>query len=78
MLDAELRPTVSAEELELLRIQAGTPAWGKEIDDRVLPAEAGLTERAVSFTKGCYPVRSRLRGCTIAVTPTGAPRAHTR
>ena len=42
-------------ELELLRIRAGTPAWGKEIDDRVLPAEAGLTERAVSFTKGCYP-----------------------
>ncbi|MBA3427136.1 MAG: hypothetical protein H0U07_00990, partial [Actinobacteria bacterium] len=29
--------------------------WGKEIDDRVLPAEAGLTDRAVSFTKGCYP-----------------------
>jgi folate-binding protein YgfZ len=55
VLDAELEATVSAEELELLRIQAGTPAWGKEIDDRVLPAEAGLTERAVSFTKGCYP-----------------------
>ena len=54
-LDAGLDPTVSAEELELLRIRAGTPAWGKEIDDRVLPAEAGLTERAVSFTKGCYP-----------------------
>ena len=36
-------------------IEAGTPAWGTEIDDRVLPAEAGLTERAVSFTKGCYP-----------------------
>ena len=46
---------MSADELELLRITAGTPAWGKEIDDRVLPAEAGLTERAVSFTKGCYP-----------------------
>jgi folate-binding protein YgfZ len=55
VLDAEVEPTVSAEELERLRIQAGTPAWGKEIDDRVLPAEAGLTERAVSFTKGCYP-----------------------
>jgi len=55
VLDAELEPTVSADELELLRIQAGTPAWGKEIDDRVLPAEAGLTDRAVSFTKGCYP-----------------------
>ena len=55
LLDAGLEPTVSPDELELLRIQAGTPAWGKEIDDRVMPAEAGLTERAVSFTKGCYP-----------------------
>ena len=55
VLDAGLEPTVAADELELLRIRAGTPAWGKEIDDRVLPAEAGLTERAVSFTKGCYP-----------------------
>jgi folate-binding protein YgfZ len=55
VLDAGLEPDVSADELELLRIRAGTPAWGKEIDDRVLPAEAGLTERAVSFTKGCYP-----------------------
>ncbi len=55
VLDAGIEATVSPEELELLRIQAGTPAWGKEIDDRVLPAEAGLTLRAVSFTKGCYP-----------------------
>jgi folate-binding protein YgfZ len=55
VLDAEVDVTVSPEELELLRVRAGTPAWGKEIDDRVLPAEAGLTERAVSFTKGCYP-----------------------
>jgi tRNA-modifying protein YgfZ len=55
VLDAALEPTLSSEELELLRIRAGTAAWGKEIDDRVLPAEAGLTERAVSFTKGCYP-----------------------
>ena len=44
-----------AEELERLRIEAGTPRWGKELDDRVLPAEAGLDERAISFTKGCYP-----------------------
>ena len=43
------------EELERLRIEAGTPRCGREIDDRVLPAEAGLVERAVSFTKGCYP-----------------------
>ncbi len=32
-----------------------TPAWGKEIDDTILPAEAGLDETHVSFTKGCYP-----------------------
>ena len=55
VLDADLPPSVGADELERLRIEAGTPAWGAEIDDRVLPAEAGLVERAVSFTKGCYP-----------------------
>jgi tRNA-modifying protein YgfZ len=55
VLDADVEATVTPAELELLRVRAGTPAWGKEIDDRVLPAEAGLTERAVSFTKGCYP-----------------------
>jgi folate-binding protein YgfZ len=43
------------EELELLRIRAATPRMGREIDDRVLPAEAGLDTRAISFTKGCYP-----------------------
>jgi folate-binding protein YgfZ len=48
---AELGPA----ELELLRIEAGTPLFGRDVDDRVLPAEAGLVERAVSFTKGCYP-----------------------
>jgi folate-binding protein YgfZ len=42
-------------DLERLRIEAATPRHGREIDDRVLPAEAGLDERAVSFTKGCYP-----------------------
>jgi folate-binding protein YgfZ len=46
---------LDAQELELMRIRARTPRVGLEIDDRVLPAEAGLTERAVSFTKGCYP-----------------------
>ena len=55
VLDAELEPTLSPDELELRRIRAGTPAWGREIDDRVLPAEAGLDRRAISFTKGCYP-----------------------
>ena len=42
-------------DLDALRIRARTPLWGREVDDRVLPAEAGLVERAVSFSKGCYP-----------------------
>ena len=46
---------IDADALELLRIEARTPLMGREIDDRVLPAEAGLDERAISFTKGCYP-----------------------
>ena len=55
VLDGELDATVPPDELERLRVRAGIPAWGKELDDRVLPAEAGLDERAISFTKGCYP-----------------------
>lgn len=46
---------IDEDELELLRIRARTPRVGRELDDRVLPAEAGLEERAISFTKGCYP-----------------------
>jgi folate-binding protein YgfZ len=55
VLDDPAEPTMGDDELELLRIIAGTPRFGREIDDRVLPAEAGLVERAVSFTKGCFP-----------------------
>jgi folate-binding protein YgfZ len=44
-----------AVDLELLRIEAGTPGWGKELDERVLPAEAGVEATHISFTKGCYP-----------------------
>ena len=31
------------------------PRFGRELDDRVLPAEAGLDKRAIDFEKGCYP-----------------------
>jgi len=55
LLDADLAPTLGEDELELLRIKAGTPRFGREIDDRVLPAEAGLDVRAIDFEKGCYP-----------------------
>jgi hypothetical protein len=55
VLDADLEATVADEELELLRIRAGTPRWAREIDDRILPAEAGLDRTAIDFEKGCYP-----------------------
>ena len=54
-LDAAAPATVSPDELERARIEAGVPAWGKELDDSILPAEAGLDETHISFTKGCYP-----------------------
>jgi folate-binding protein YgfZ len=55
VLDSGLEASPPDEELERLRILARTPRWGREIDEGILPAEAGLDERAVSFTKGCYP-----------------------
>jgi tRNA-modifying protein YgfZ len=39
---------------ECLRIEHGRPRYGIDLDDTVIPQEAGLNERAVSFTKGCY------------------------
>jgi len=40
--------------LETLRIEAGRPRWGAELDENVIPLEAGLKDRAISQTKGCY------------------------
>jgi folate-binding protein YgfZ len=40
--------------LDVLRIEAGVPRWGAELDEDVIPLEAGLGERAISTTKGCY------------------------
>ncbi len=39
---------------EVVRVTAGRPRYGIDLDDGVIPQEAGLNERAVSFTKGCY------------------------
>jgi folate-binding protein YgfZ len=46
---------VGEEQFERWRIESGIPRWGREIDDRILPAEAGLDETHISFSKGCYP-----------------------
>ena len=40
--------------LEALRVEAGVPAMGSELDEHTIPAETGVVEETVSFTKGCY------------------------
>jgi tRNA-modifying protein YgfZ len=50
-LDVE---AVSEEAAECVRIEAGRPRLGYDMDADTMPQEAGINERAVSFTKGCY------------------------
>ena len=46
---------VDAGAYEVLRIEEGVPRLGAELTERTIPAEvAGMVERAVSFTKGCF------------------------
>jgi tRNA-modifying protein YgfZ len=45
---------VSPAAVEIVRIEAGVPRFGAEMGTETMPAEAGIVERAVSFTKGCY------------------------
>ena len=45
---------VGEDVVECLRIERGRPRFGIDLDETVIPQEADLNERAVSFTKGCY------------------------
>jgi tRNA-modifying protein YgfZ len=45
---------ISRADAEVLRVESGRPRYGVDLDASVIPQEAGLNERAVSFTKGCY------------------------
>jgi folate-binding protein YgfZ len=45
---------VSEEAAECVRIEVGRPRLGYDMDADTMPQEAGINERAVSFTKGCY------------------------
>jgi tRNA-modifying protein YgfZ len=57
-------PVLPAAEFETFRIERGIPEWGHELNEDVIPNEAGLDQRAVSYTKGCYvgqEVISRLK-----------------
>ena len=50
--------------LETLRIEAGIPRWGRELDEHTLPPEAGLDRTHIDYQKGCYvgqEVISRLK-----------------
>jgi len=40
--------------VDCLRVERGCPRYGIDLDDTVIPQEAGLNASAVSFTKGCY------------------------
>jgi len=80
---------VGQEATEACRIAAGIPAMGRELSERTIAAEAGLVERTVSFTKGCYTgqelvarldargnnVPRRLVGVLGGVDPDGPPLA---
>ena len=47
-------PEVDEAVAEIVRVERGRPRYGVDLDDSVIPQEAGLNERAVNFEKGCY------------------------
>jgi folate-binding protein YgfZ len=47
-------PLVDTAAYEVRRIEAGVPRMGAELTEKTIPAEAGVVEASVSFTKGCY------------------------
>jgi folate-binding protein YgfZ len=56
-----------ADAWEVLRVEAGRPAYGPDMDDGTIPVEAGIHDRAIDYQKGCYTgqeviVRIRDRG----------------
>jgi folate-binding protein YgfZ len=53
-LRAEGAGVLDEEAFDVLRVEHGRPRYGVDLDESVIPQEAGLNDRAVSFTKGCY------------------------
>ena len=71
---------------ETLRIEAGRPEYGADMDDRTIPTEAGIVGRAIDHGKGCYTgqevivrirdrgrVNRHLRGLLLGDASTPAP-----
>jgi folate-binding protein YgfZ len=46
--------SIGGEIVDALRIEAGRPVFGRDMDEHTIPLEAGLLDRAISLTKGCY------------------------
>jgi folate-binding protein YgfZ len=53
-LETGAATVVSEDAAEIVRVESGRPRYGVDVDESTIPQEAGLNERAVSFTKGCY------------------------
>lgn len=82
------------EAAEAVRVESGRPLFGADMDEDTIPLEAGIEDRAISFTKGCYVgqeiiirvlhrgggrVARRLVGLTLdAARPDALPPAGTR
>ncbi|HEX8029321.1 MAG TPA: glycine cleavage T C-terminal barrel domain-containing protein [Vicinamibacterales bacterium] len=47
-------PAVSFDTFEVIRIERGVPRFLADMDEDTIPLEAGIEDRAISFTKGCY------------------------
>lgn len=45
---------MAAQDLNVVRIEAGVPRMGSELNESTIPATAGIVDQSVSFTKGCY------------------------
>ncbi|HEX2343315.1 MAG TPA: glycine cleavage T C-terminal barrel domain-containing protein [Vicinamibacterales bacterium] len=39
---------------DVVRVESGRPRFGRDMDEHTIPLEAGIEDRAISFTKGCY------------------------
>jgi tRNA-modifying protein YgfZ len=73
------------EAFEMLRIEAGTPAFGPDIDENTFVPEVGRTRQAISYTKGCYlgqePIvmardRGQVNRTLLGLKLTGGPAPH--
>ena len=56
---------MNAETAEVIRIEAGVPLFGRDMDNDTFPLEAGIEARAISFTKGCYVGQEVIAGSTV-------------